>query len=498
MLFPTITFAVFFLVVYVANWLTMPRPRLWRWTILAASAVFYGWWDWRFVVLLAAAASANQFFARRIAAASGVGGDARERDARGGGSRDDRRARRGRPGRAWLVVAIVANVGVLGLFKYYDFFVASLDDLLGTFGLGTSLPLFDLVVPVGLSFLVFRMLTYAVDIYRGAIRPAPALDFAVYVAFFPYLLAGPIARAAEFLPQLRVPRDPRRVDAARAFRLILGGLVKKVLIADYLATNLVDGVFAAPGQYSSVETLVGIYAYAAQIYCDFSGYTDIAVGVALLLGFVLPENFDVPYAARSVREFWRRWHMTLSGWLRDYLYIPLGGNRRGPRRTARNIMTTMLLGGLWHGAGWTYVVWGGLHGGAMVLEHGRADRRRRLGLPSPGATTGGRVRQYLLTFHFVALAWVVFRADSLSAAAAVLARLVTGLGDLGDALTPALLAVTALGLGVQFVPRAVWTGLDTGLSRAGWVVQGLCLAGALFVIDYLGPQGVAEFIYFGF
>jgi D-alanyl-lipoteichoic acid acyltransferase DltB (MBOAT superfamily) len=206
----------------------------------------------------------------------------------------------------------------------------------------------------------------------------------------------------------------------------------------------------------------------------------------------------VPYAARSVREFWRRWHMTLSGWLRDYLYIPLGGNRGGPRRTARNIMLTMLLGGLWHGAGWTYVVWGGLHGGAMVLEHGRAGRRRRLGLPPPGATAGARVRQHLLTFHFVALAWVVFRADSLAAAGAVLARLVTGLGSLGEALTPALLAVTALGIGVQFVPRGVWTGLESGLSRAGWVVQGLCLAVALFLIDYLGPQGVAEFIYFGF
>ncbi len=473
MLFPTVTFAVFFLVVYVANWLTMPRPRLWRWTILVASAVFYGWWDWRFVLLLAGTALANQFFAVRIAAGAPA-------------------VRRG-----WLVVAVAADLGVLGVFKYYDFFVASLGSLLDAFALGTSLPLLDLVVPVGLSFLVFRILTYVVDVYRGGIEPAPALDFAVYVAFFPYLLAGPIARAAEFLPQLHAPRDPRSVDAARAFRRILGGLVKKVLIADFLATHLVDGLFSAPDQYSSWETLVGIYAYAAQIYCDFSGYTDIAVGVALLLGLILPENFDAPYAARSVREFWRRWHMTLSGWLRDYLYIPLGGSRRGARATARNVMITMLLAGLWHGAGWTYVFWGGLHGGAMVLEHGRAGRRRA-GPLEPAMSRGVGLRQRLLTFHFVALAWVVFRADSLAAAGAVLARLVTGLGGLGEAVTPAVLAVTALGLGVQFVPRGVWSGLDAGLARGGWVAQGLCLAAALFLIDYLGPQGVAEFIYFGF
>jgi len=486
MLFPTVTFAVFFLVVYVANWLTMPRPRLWRWTILAASLVFYAWWDWRFVLLLIAVAVANQFLAVRLAAA-GVAAGAEE------GSGGRRRA-----GRPWLILAVVFDLALLGVFKYYDFFAASLDRLLSAFGLGSSLPLLDLVLPVGISFLTFRVITYVVDVYRGSLAPAPALDFAVYVAFFPYLLAGPIARAADFLPQLRAPRDPRSVDAARAFRLIVAGLAKKVLIADYLATHLVDGLFATPDQYSSWETLVGIYAYAVQIYCDFSGYTDIAIGVALLLGFALPENFDAPYAARSVRDFWRRWHITLSTWLRDYLYIPLGGNRGGSRRTARNLMLTMLLGGLWHGAGWTYVLWGGLHGGALVVEHGRADRRRRLGLPGPGATTWARAGQRLLTFHFVALAWVVFRADTIAAAGAVLARLVTGLGGIGDAVTPVVLGLVALGIAIQYVPRGLTERLEAGFSRSGWVLQGLCLAGALFLIDYLGPQGVAEFIYFGF
>ena len=362
MLFPTVTFAVFFLLVYVANWLTMPRPRLWRWTILTASFLFYGWWDWRFVLLLIAAALGNQFFALRLAATRG---DSSER-------------RRPAAARVWLAVAVAANLAVLGLFKYYDFFAASLDDLLGAFGISTSIPLLDLVLPVGISFLTFRMLTYVIDVARGGLDPVPLLDFAVYVAFFPYLLAGPIARAAEFLPQLRGPRDPRSVDAARAFRLILGGLAKKVLIADYLATHLVNGLFAAPDQYSSWETLVGIYAYAVQIYCDFSGYTDIALGVALLLGFELPENFAAPYAARSVREFWRRWHITLSTWLRDYLYIPLGGNRRrasqdGPQPDA-------------HDAARRALAWGRLDLRAL----GRAARRRagrgarRAGPPPPG------------------------------------------------------------------------------------------------------------------
>jgi D-alanyl-lipoteichoic acid acyltransferase DltB (MBOAT superfamily) len=482
MLFPTVTFAVFFLVVYVANWLTMPRPRLWRWTLLAASLVFYGWWDWRFVLLLVAAALVNQFLAGRLAAAGAAGGRPRRRPA----------------SRGWLAVAVTANLAVLGVFKYFDFFATSLDGLLGTFGLGSSLPLLDLVLPVGISFLTFRMLTYVVDVFRGTLAPVPLLDYAVYVAFFPCLLAGPIARAADFLPQLRGPRDPRSVDAARAFRLILGGLAKKVLIADYLATHLVNGLFAAPEQYSSWETLIGIYAYAVQIYCDFSGYTDIAIGVALLLGFRLPENFDAPYAARSVREFWRRWHMTLSSWLRDYLYIPLGGNRGGRRRTARNLMLTMLLGGLWHGAAWTFVLWGGLHGAALVTERGAGERRRRLGLPDAGETAWGRARQRLLTFHFVALAWVVFRADTIGGAAAVLARLVTGLGSVGDAVTPALLALVTLGIAVQYVPRGFTEHLESGFSRAGWLLQGLSLAVVLFLIDYLGPRGVSEFIYFGF
>jgi alginate O-acetyltransferase complex protein AlgI len=231
-LFPTITFAIFFLVVYAASWLLMPRLRLWKVMIVAAGYVFYGWWDWRFVLLLVAATVLNQGFGVQIARAR----------ARGSG---------GATARRWLALAVVVNVAALGAFKYFDFFAVNLDGVLTTLGLGAPLPLLQIVLPVGISFLVFRMLTYVVDIYRGQLAPAPALDFAVYVAFFPYLLAGPISRAADFLPQLLTPRDPRSVDAGRAFTLILSGLAKKILIADYLATHIVNGVFSSPQSYSS-------------------------------------------------------------------------------------------------------------------------------------------------------------------------------------------------------------------------------------------------------
>ena len=479
MLFPTITFALFFLIVYTASWLLMPRLRLWKWFIIAASYVFYGWWDWRLVLLLVAATFVNQAFGVAVF---------RARGRRSGAA----------SARFWLTLAVIANLAALGYFKYMDFFAASLDDLLGRVGLGAPLPLLHVVLPVGISFLVFRMLTYVVDIYRGQLEPAATLDYGVYVAFFPYLLAGPIARAREFLPQLRTARDPHTVDAGRAFFLILGGLAKKMLIADYLATHIVNGVFSSPQQYSSWETLVGIVAYSVQIYCDFSAYSDIAIGIALLLGFELPLNFNAPYTARTIQDFWRRWHITLSSWLRDYLYIPLGGNRKGRRRTALNLILTFLLGGLWHGAGWNFVFWGGMHGVGLALEHARADTRRRRGLPEPGATAGARALQRLAVFAFVSLAWVFFRADSIAAAFSVLWRLVAGLGSTGTAVTWPIIGLIALGIGIQYIPTVVTERLQGGFSRIGWVGQGAVLALALFLIQTLGPQGPAEFLYFKF
>ena len=479
MLFPTITFAAFFLVVYAANWLLMPRLRLWKWMIIGASYVFYGWWDWRFVLLLVTATFVNQALGVQIA---------RARARRGGG----------RAAKRWLVLSAIANLAALGYFKYVDFFAVNLDHLLRSVGLGAPLPLLRILLPVGISFLVFRVLTYTIDIYRGEMAPASTLDFGVYVAFFPYLLAGPIARACDFLPQLSSPRDPRSVDAGRAFVLILGGLAKKMLIADYLSTHIVNGVFASPQSFSSWETLWGILAYSVQIYCDVSAYSDIAIGIALLLGFELPENFNAPYTARTIQDFWRRWHITLSSWLRDYLYIPLGGSRRGRGRTYVDLVATFLLAGLWHGAGWTFVFWGGMHGVGLALERARADTRRARGLPEPGATAGARALQRLAVFAFVSRAWVFFRADSMGGAFAVLWRLVAGLGSSGSAVTWPIVGLVALGIGIQYVPRRLSERLEGGLANIGWAGQGAVLALALFLIATLGPQGAAEFLYFKF
>ena len=480
MLFPTITFAIFFLVVYVLNWALMPRLRLWKWFIIAASYVFYGWWDWRLIFLLVGATLVNQGLGVQVHRALG-------------GRRGSRAA-----ARRWLILAVAANLVTLGVFKYFDFFVVNLNDVLGAFGMDAPLPLLRIVLPVGISFLVFRMLTYVIDIYRGQLAPAPTLDFAVYTAFFPYLLAGPIARAGEFLPQLTSPRNPHAVDSSRAFVLILGGLIKKMLIADYLSTHIVGGLFASPQTYSSWETLWGIIAYAVQIYCDFSAYADIAIGISLLLGFELPANFDAPYTARTIQDFWRRWHITLSSWLRDYLYIPLGGNRKGRGRTYANLVITFLLGGLWHGAGWTFVFWGLMHGTGLALERARADARHSRGLRAPGATAGARALQRLWVFAFVSVAWVFFRAESMGNALAVLWRPIAGLGSVGSAAAPAVVGLVALGIASQYVPRRTIRGLEAGFSRVGWVGQGLMLARALFLIDVLGPAGPAEFLYFKF
>jgi D-alanyl-lipoteichoic acid acyltransferase DltB (MBOAT superfamily) len=470
MLFPTITFAVFFFVVFVANWLLMPFPRRWRWFMLGASYFFYGFWNWRFVGLLIISSIANQAFAVNIQRSS------------------DPRARR------WLLAGAVAtNLGLLGYFKYYGFFVESVNTVLETMGVGASLPLVQITLPVGISFFTFQALSYVIDIYREKLAPAPPLDFAVYLAFFPQLVAGPIVRGTELLPQFRGRRDPRRIDASRAFYLIAIGLAKKVVIADFLAANLVDAVFASPGQYGSLEILVGVYAYSVQIYADFSAYSDIAIGVALLLGFRFPDNFNAPYTAVSIQDFWRRWHMTLSRWLRDYLYIPLGGNRGSRLLTERNLMITMLLGGLWHGASWRFVIWGGLHGVWLVLERARQERREAV--PDTPAL---RFRQRLLTFHLVSFAWIFFRAESMSAAWELLRRLLTAWDGGVEAISLPILLAIAVGIGAQYVTRDAVNRVLAGFSRLAPAAQGGVLAVALFVIDSLANEGVAAFIYFQF
>ncbi|MGZ4619204.1 MAG: MBOAT family O-acyltransferase [Frankiaceae bacterium] len=363
MIFPTIEFAAFFLVVFTLSWLLMPHQRVWKPFILAASFFFYGYADVRFVLLLAVSMLLNQAGALAV-----------------------HRAGTQRLRKALMLTTVIGNLGLLGWFKYYGFFADSVDAALRSVGLGAPLPFLRIALPVGISFFTFMAMSYVIDVYRREIRPTSLINFAVFEAFFPHLVAGPIVRASEFLPQLEGPRNPRNIPATRAFFLIMGGLFKKVVLAELLATHIVDPVFNSPGAHSAAEMLVAIYAYAVQIFCDFSAYSEMAIGFALLLGFRFPDNFNRPYTATSLRDFWHRWHMTLSRWLRDYLYIPLGGNRRGPRRTYANLMATMLLGGLWHGAAWTFVIWGGIHGTGLCVEHWWDERkstwrRRRAAAP---------------------------------------------------------------------------------------------------------------------
>jgi D-alanyl-lipoteichoic acid acyltransferase DltB (MBOAT superfamily) len=355
-------------------------------------------------------------------------------------------------------------------------------------------PLIQVVLPVGISFYTFMAISYVVDVHRRRFHVASWMDAFLYLAFFPHLVAGPIVRPDELIPQLDVRRDQRHLDVAGAGWLILGGLFKKVVISSYLTSEIVEPVFGDPSRHSALDVLVGVWGFAVVIYADFSGYTDIAIGVAQLLGFRFPQNFDRPYVARSIQDFWRRWHMTLSRWLRDYLYIPLGGNRRGDRRTAWNIAITMVLGGLWHGAAWTFVLWGAYHGALLVAHHVRAAQR-----PDPPEDTWLRVAgQRLATFALVCVGWVFFRADSVEIGLALLGRLVTGWTTPDEFVTPLVVLLVVGMLGLQFWPRGMGLWLQAGLSRLKPVPLGLVLAVSLLAIVILGPPGVAPFIYFQF
>ena len=471
MLFPTVDFAVFFTAVLALSWLVPAQSRRWKLLILAASYVFYGWWDVRFCLLLAGVTVANQLAAVAVHRAGG------------------------RLGRVLLGLTVAGDLAVLGYFKYAGFFAASLVNALGSAGIHPGVPLLQVALPVGISFFTFQAISYVVDVGRGTIAPGRALDVAVFLSFFPHVVAGPIVRASEFLPQMAPTRWARRIDATRAMSLIVGGLFKKVVVASYLSSAIVDPVFAQPGTHSSGEILYAIYGYAVQIWADFSGYTDIAIGCALLLGVRFPQNFDAPYSAASFQDFWRRWHITLSRWLRDYLYIPLGGGRGRRLATARNLMLTMLLGGLWHGAALTFVVWGGLHGTYLVGERAARGWRRRH--PPAGPLPFGGLLARVGVFHLVCLAWVFFRADSLTTAWTMLGRLVTAPGA-APLVTPGVVLVIAACIAVQQVPKDAGHRIAALASRAAPALQGAAVAAALAVIGSLGPQGVAPFIYYRF
>ncbi len=470
MLFPTIDFAVFFALVFLGHWLLNPKPLPWKLFMIGASYIFYAWWDVHFIWLLAGVSAISQVGAIAVARQP-----------------DERRKR----------IAMVAGVTLTLLpllyFKYYSWASLELTNASNSLGLNVGLPLVQLILPVGISFFTFMAISYIVDVYRGHTRVASWIDAFLYLSFFPHLVAGPIVRPDELIPQLDVRRDPRHIDVAGASWLIVGGLFKKVVVSSFLATTMVDPVFGDPASHSAIDALFGILAYAIVIYADFSGYTDIAIGVAKLLGFQFPQNFDRPYSARSLQDFWRRWHMTLSRWLRDYLYIPLGGSKRGEIRTYVNIVVTMVLGGLWHGAAWTFVFWGLYHGIGQAI-----GAWKRTHLPERTETPLLLWGQRLSTFALVCVGWVFFRADSMATAFSLLGRLITGWTTPTELVTPLVIGTIALMLALQYAPREPGMLLQERISRWRPVPMGLAGAASLFVISTLGPQGVAPFIYFQF
>ncbi len=465
MLFPTIEFAIFFPIVLAVSWALMSRPSLWKPFILFASYVFYGAADPMFCLLLGGITVGNHLAAKAISATD-----------------DESR-------RLWICrIAVVGDLLVLGVFKYYGFFVEDVGDLLDTFGLGMPLPLLTILLPIGVSFYTFQAITYVVDVKRRDAEPASLMDAAIYLSFFPHLVAGPIVRASEFLPQLKRPRDPSRVAVGAGIALIALGLIKKVALADTLARELVDPVFAVPQAYGTPDLLLAGYGWLAQVYCDFSGYTDIAIGLALLMGFVFPQNFNNPLRCQSFREFWRRWHMTLSRFVRDYVYIPLGGSRRGTFRTYFNLMFTMTLLGLWHGAAWTLVLWGTWNGIWMSIEHWSNGR---LGQKVPAWV------RWFVAFHLIVLGLVLFRSQNLELFGVYVERFF----DWAPATLwsfPVVLA-TVLVIGVQLLPEQPIRRAQTWIEQRHPAILAAGLAAVvLFVGATVPSQGVPPFIYFQF
>jgi alginate O-acetyltransferase complex protein AlgI len=464
MTFNSAEYLLFLPIVLAVYWLLPRRPQ--NLFLVAASYVFYGWWDERFLGLLVFSTGLDYFVGLRMEAASSDG--ARRR---------------------WLVGAITINLGILFFYKYWGFFTDSAEEALQALGLGGSAPAIRVALPVGISFYTFQSMSYAIDVYR---RRLPAcrdlLTYATFVSFFPQLVAGPIERAAHMLPQYE--HDRTRPDADQAWAgvaLILGGLVRKVVIADTLAP-LVSTGYATGASGGAAATAV--LAFSLQIYGDFAGYSSIARGSARLLGIDLMVNFDTPYASRNPAEFWRRWHISLSSWLRDYVYVPLGGNRRGAPRMMVNLVVVMLVGGLWHGPSWTFVAWGGLHGLLLVAHRLWTDR-----FPTARASTV--LPRVALTFTAVSLLWVFFRAASFTQAADVLRAATThpfqGLVAADVAL---LLAGGLATAGLDLIVRR-W-GDEAGIVHLAPVRQG-ALAGlmVLAVVVFAGAPPV-PFIYFQF
>lgn len=470
MTFPTIEFAVFFLAVFMLSWATRNMATAHKAILCVASYIFYGYWNWRFSLLLFECSIINYILALCLETCVTP------------------RSRR------WtLTLGVIFNLGMLAYFKYWGFFLSSAAEMLETLGFSRDYKIMEVLLPVGISFFTFHGLSYLVDVYRKQIKASRnPLDILLYISFFPHMVAGPIVRASEFLPQLERKVDGNHIRATRAFILVGLGLFKKVVIAHYLATELVNPVFDSPGDYGTIDILLGVYGYAVQIYCDFSAYSDMAIGFALLLGYEFPRNFNQPYRAAALRDFWHRWHMSLSSFLRDYLYIPLGGSKLGEFKTYRNLFLTMVIGGLWHGAAWNFVFWGVLHGGFLGLER-LVSKVLKLDKEYPFGKFFGTV----MVFHFVCLTWVFFNAESFAVAWQYLAAL--GNTGISVKLTDGFIAtILLIGMIGQFLPENLLDSIEQKANQLPLYAQATALAGVIVVIGAIGPGTMAPFIYFRF
>lgn len=479
MLFPTFSFAFFFLAVFLGFWYVFRKKTERTLFLIAASFLFYALWDWRFCFLLALSAAANYGFGYLV-------GATKEHLYR----------------KLWMIASVVVNLLVLAFFKYYNFFAESANNLLrltaGEHSPSFLFPALSIIMPVGISFYTFKVMSYVFDVYlcrMTAVRSFP--DLLLYVSFFPQIASGPIVHAADFIPSLDqtlsagIDPDSRPIEFARASVLIMSGLLKKLVFANFLSTLFVDPVLADPASVHALESFLAAIGYSVVIYTDFSGYSDLAIGIALLLGFQTPANFNRPYGSFSVTEFWKRWHITFSSWLRDYLYFSMGGSRFGKVRTLVALVCTMLLGGLWHGASWTFVLWGLMQGTALALERAFEYGNKRD--PRWWVSAG----QITLTFVFTTISWIVFRAASPESVSSWFASL-GGFDKPFVHTSPLVLVLLVGGLAMHAIPDrfrneafSVWKGLPLP-------VPAILTAFFLVALSIVSMSGVAPFIYFSF
>ncbi|MEQ8352909.1 MAG: MBOAT family O-acyltransferase [Leptospiraceae bacterium] len=473
MLFNSLTFVVFLAIVIGLYYMVRPWPMR-KGILLVASYAFYAAWNPPFVLLLWGSTLVDWYVAKGIAA-----------------------TRNQSKKRVLVVISLITNLGLLAFFKYGGFLLSNMTALLGTAGIEYEAAAPSIILPVGISFYTFQTLSYTLDVYRGKIQPSSSwLNFALYVTFFPQLVAGPIVRAGQFLPQAREEKRATSTQLLWGLYLITLGLFQKMVMADTMLAPAADTVFGRPGPVAVMDAWVGVLAFGGQIFADFAGYSVVAIGTALCLGFQLPDNFRSPYGALGFSDFWRRWHITLSTWLRDYLYIPLGGNRKGVLRTLPNLLITMFLGGLWHGAAWTFVAWGLVHGLFLVIERLLV---RGLGSLAVWQKSPVRIGLMLLTFVLVSLTWVFFRSPDFEKAILIFLSLFSIISD-GPAFLPTVEILKVALVIIPLVVGHIWLRDKTlGEVVQSWPLPVFVAIWTFMLITIILSQGAGDaFIYFRF